>query len=327
MSMTTMSRFSRPTRGGDLVALGSNRGQLHAVDLSGALRWRVPLGDPNAPSPTHCTPLFTQHGIVIGSDDGVLRCFDRDTGRLRWATRCADRIGSGLVDDGAGNVVVPATQLPRAGVLIRVRADDGTVSWRRVLSGYAHSRPAVTNTVVIAADNSGTVTAFGTGDGQQPRWRCALGAPVKADLVVDDTGTCYCADFDGVLTAMEIAHGAVRWRRRLGRRLYATPLVADGCVHIAGDRHLFAVERSSGRLAWVAPVGRRARGAISRLADGTVVVGCSDGSVRFLSPTGRPVGLFRTGGAVTSGATTLTEDCVLVSSADGHVYALHPNPR
>ncbi|MFJ2868310.1 PQQ-binding-like beta-propeller repeat protein [Kitasatospora sp. NPDC087314] len=319
--------FSRPTQDGDLVVVGSNRGQLHAVDLSGALRWQVPLGDPDAPSPTHCTPLFTPHGAVIGSDDGVLRCVDRDTGHLRWETRCADRIGAGLADDGTGHLLVPATQLPRAGALLRVRACDGSVSWRRPLSGYAHARPAVVcTTTVLGADNSGTVTAFSTDD-EQPRWRRVLDAPVKADLVVDDTNTCYCADFDGMLTALDAADGTVRWRRRLGRCLYTTPLVANGHVHVAGDGHLFAVETRSGRLAWVAPVGPQARGAINQLANGTIVVGCRDGSVCFLSPTGRPVGLFRTGGPVTSGATTLTGDCALVSSADGHVYALRPSPQ
>ncbi|AXG80745.1 outer membrane protein assembly factor BamB family protein [Streptomyces paludis] len=320
--------FSRPARDGDLVIFGSNRGQLHAVDLSGCLRWRVPLGDPDAPSPTHCTPLFTPHGIVIGSDDGVLRCVERSTGRLRWATLCAERIGAGLADDGTGHIVVPVTQMPHAGALLRVCSSDGTVSWRRPLSGYAHARPAVVTTkAVLASDNSGTVTAFPMGDEQQPYWRRALDAPVKADLVVDDTGTCYCADFDGVLTTLDVADGAIRWRRRLGRCLYTAPLVADGNVYVAGDGHLFAVERRSGRLAWVAPVGPWARGAISRLADGTIAVGCSDGSVRFISPTGRPIGLFRTGGAVMSGATALTGDCVIVSSADGHVYALHPRPQ
>ncbi|MFI8434185.1 PQQ-binding-like beta-propeller repeat protein [Streptomyces sp. NPDC079020] len=319
--------FSRPAYDGDLVVFGSNQGQLHAVDLFGALRWRAPLGDPDAPSPTHCTPLFTPYGVVIGSDDGVLRCFDRVTGHLRWSTRCADRIGSGLADDGVGNIVVPATHLPRAGLLLRVRARDGAVSWRRSLSGYAHARPAAAITALLAADNSGTVTAFPTAGGQQPLWHRAFDAPVKADLVVDDTDTCYCADFGGVLTALDVANGAIRWQRRLGRCLYTTPLASNEYVHVAGDGHLFAVERGSGRLAWVAPIGRRARGASSRLADGTIVVGCSDGSVRFVSSTGRPVGLFRTGGPVTSGATAVTGDCALVSSADGHLYALSPPPH
>lgn len=323
--------FSRPTRDGDLIALGSNRGWVRAVDPSGALCWQVPLGDQDAPSPTHCTPLFTAYGVAIGGDDGVLRCLDRDTGHLRWSVPCADRIGSGLADDGTGHILVPATRLPRAGALLRVRAGDGTVSWRRPLYGYAHARPVIAAaTTVIAADNSGTITAVATGDtgdGQQLRWRRTLGAAVKADLVVDETGTCYCADFDGVLTALDVADGSVRWRRKLGQCLYTTPLVADDRVHIAGDEHLFAVERHSGRLAWVAPVGPRPRGAIGRLADGTLVVGCSDDSVRFLSPAGHPVGTYHTGGAVTSGATTLTDDCVLVSSADGHLYALQPRSR
>ncbi|MEW2626402.1 PQQ-binding-like beta-propeller repeat protein [Streptomyces sp. NPDC048106] len=318
--------FSRPVHARGLIVLGSNQGQLLAVDLSGAERWRTPLGDPRDPSPTHCTPVITADGLIIGSDDGVVRCVDCDTGRLRWMTPCADRVGAGLVDDGRGHVLVPATRLPHEGAVLSVRTRDGRIAWRRPLAGYAHSRPAVVASTAVAADNSGTVTAFGTtGEQQEPLWRVMLGAPVKADLVVDDTDSCYCADFHGWLTALALADGGIRWRRRLGGCLYAVPAVADDRLYVAGDGHVFALERRSGRVDWVAPVGSRAaRGAIAQLTDGTIAVGCGDGSVRFFSAAGRLQSLLQTGGAVTSGVTAIGGRRAVVASADGCLYFLDP---
>jgi outer membrane protein assembly factor BamB/orotate phosphoribosyltransferase len=318
---------SRPTRNGDLVVFGSNRGWLHALDVAGQPRWRVPLGDPASPAPTHCTPLFTRHGIVIGCDNGTIHCVERDTGQLVWSTQCSDRIGAGLVEDGTGHIVVPATRLPHDGELLWVDGSDGRVSARRPLSGYAHARPTATSRQIIGADNSGRVTAFAVSDDRVQQWQQRLGAAVKADVVADETGTCYVVDFDGLLSAID-ASGVVRWRRRLARYLYSAPLVAGEYVHVAGDGHLFAVERAGGRLAWVTAIGPDARGAIARLPDGTLVAGCGDGSVRLVSAVGAPLAAFHTGGPVTSGATCLSVDSILVSSSDGTVYALEAHlPR
>lgn len=316
--------FSRPAHADGLLIVGSNQGQLLAVDLSGTERWRVSLGDHGTPSPTHCTPVVTQDGVIVGSDDGVLRCVDRDTGRLRWATPCADRIGAGLVQ-ASGHVLVPATWLPRGGALLSVRARDGSISWHRSLSGYAHSRPAAVGTTVVAADNSGTLTAYSTTDEERAAlWRTVVGAPVKADLLVDETGSCYCADFDGWLTVLDMADGTIRWRRRLGHRLYAMPTVADDKLYVAGDGHLFTLERRTGHLDQVAPIGPRARGAVARLADGTTASGCADGSVQFVSPTGLLRSVLRTGGAAAPGLTAIDGRHVAVASADGYFRLLGP---
>jgi outer membrane protein assembly factor BamB/orotate phosphoribosyltransferase len=319
--------YSRPTRCGELVVAGSNRGEVLAVDLSGTLKWRVALGRTEAPAPTHCSPLSAPHGIVIGTDDGVLRCLDPDTGRYHWSARCGDRIGSGLVGDENGHVFIAATDLPRSGALVCVDVASGTVQWRRPLTGYAHARPglAADGPTVVAADNAGMISAFAA-DGTL-RWRHGLGAAVKADLTLDDRGTCFCVDFDGFLTALDLADGRVLWRRKLARCLYSTPLVTMTGVIVGGDEQAFCLERRSGEVTWVAPVGPRVRGAVSRLADGTLAFGCSDGTVRFVSDTGLNRGLFRTGGAVMSGATSLDDRSILVSSADGYVYALRsPHP-
>jgi outer membrane protein assembly factor BamB/orotate phosphoribosyltransferase len=312
--------LSRPVRDGNLVVAGTNRGRLIAMTGSGESRWQVMLGDP--PAATHCTPVFTQHGVVIGADDGMLRCFDRNTGILLWQTPCGDRVGAGLVVDPAGRIVVPATSLPARGALVAVDARDGAVAWRRPLTGYAHAGPAATGEGAIGADNSGAVTAVAV-DGEI-RWRRNLGAAVKADLVVDEGSTCYAASFDGVLTALDAAHGRVRWRRTLGRCLYTRPLISGDRVHVAGDEHLFAIDCTSGRLIWVQQIGHRARGAITRLADGTLAVGSLDGYMCFVSDQGRPMGTFFVSGPVTSGAILPAENGVVVSATDGQFYAVHP---
>ena len=321
--------FSRPTRCGGLVVAGSNRGELLAVNLSGGLKWRVALGGAETPAPTHCSPLPTPHGIVIGTDDGVLRCLDTVTGRPRWSARYGDRIGAGLVGDENGRVYITVTDLPRSGALVCVDASNGTLQWRRSLTNYAHARPSVAadGLTVVAADNAGMISAFAVDDGTL-RWKRSVRAAVKGDLTLDDRGICYCVDFDGFLTALDLADdGHVLWRRKLGRCLYATPLATMADVIVGGDEHAFCLERCSGKVTWVAPVGPRVRGAVSRLADGTLAFGCGDGTVRFVSDGGLNRGMFRTGGAVTSGATLLNGRSILVSSADGHVYALRgPSP-
>ena len=82
--------------------------------------------------------------------------------------------------------------------------------------------------------------------------------PVQATAV---GGLVFAAAADGVVTALDLATGAVRWQFVTGARLFAPPTVAEGrCLIGSGDGSIYCLEARTGRELWryrVAPLDRR----------------------------------------------------------------------
>ena len=317
---------SRPLFCNDRVIVGSNRGFVAAITTQGTLIWKVTVGpSEKSPAAVHFSPVALPDGILAGADNGLLTCLSPDTGGSRWMTRCGDRVGAGAVSDQHGRVFTSATDLPDAGALACVSASDGRSLWRAKMSGYAHAAPALSadEKLVIAADNSGAVRCFRSHDGT-PLWSYSVAAAVKADLATDAEGRCFCCGFDGYVTALDVVSGTLLWRKRLARRLYSAPLPTPAGLIVGADEYAFCLHPDSGRVEWIARVEGQVRGRIALLPGETLVFGCTDSTVRFVSSKGVLKGLYRTGGPVTSGVSLLDGHHVLISSSDGFLSAIRP---
>ena len=280
--------LSRPHLCNDRIIVGSNRGFLAAITTEGALIWKVTVGpSEETPAAVHFSPLALPDGILAGADNGFLTCLSPDTGGCRWATRCGDRVGAGAVSDQHGRIFVSATELPDAGALVCVSASGGRSLWRAEMAGYAHAAPVLSadEKLVMAADNSGTVRCFRSDNGT-PLWSCSVAAAVKADLATDAEGRCFCCGFDGCVTALDVVSGTLLWRKRLGRRLYSVPLATPAGLIVGADEYAFCLNSDSGRVEWIAHIEGQARGRVALLANETLVFGCTDSTVRFVSPKG-----------------------------------------
>ncbi len=317
---------SRPLFCNDRVIVGSNRGFVAAITTEGALIWKVTVGPSEKnPAAVHFSPLALPDGVLSGADNGFLSCLSPDTGGCRWMTRCGDRVGAGAVNDRHGRIFASATDLPDAGALVCVSASDGRCLWRAEMSGYAHAAPVLDGDekLVVAADNSGVVRCFRSHDGT-PLWDCSVAAAVKADLATDAEGRCFCCGFDGCVTALDVVSGRLLWRKRLGRRLYSVPLPTPAGLIVGADEYAFCLNPASGRVEWIAHIEGQVRGRIALLPSETLVFGCTDSTVRFVSSQGVAKGLYQTGGPVTSGVALLDGHNVLICASDGFLSAIRP---
>ncbi|MCP4641764.1 MAG: PQQ-binding-like beta-propeller repeat protein [bacterium] len=139
----------------------SSDDQIRALDVnSGETVWSA-----FTDAPVRLAPVLWKGNLYVGSDDGLVYCFEAATGAVRWVHdpwpeddaligngRVISRhpIRTGLVvddSDGQATVYACAGFLPNEGVrLLALRADDGSVIWTRDLEdmspqGYLLASP------------------------------------------------------------------------------------------------------------------------------------------------------------------------------------------
>lgn len=75
---------------GMIFATRGKRGDLFAIDLQqapGEVDRRRIIWSDNQGTPDSCSPVSHRRLLFTISDDGIARCFDNDTGKLRWKKR------------------------------------------------------------------------------------------------------------------------------------------------------------------------------------------------------------------------------------------------
>ncbi|MAD44152.1 MAG: outer membrane protein assembly factor BamB [Oceanospirillaceae bacterium] len=131
---------------------------------------------------------------------------------------------------------------------------DIDIKWRENLGtgpvkAYTRLRPLVLNSVVYAADPSGTLVALDLDDGDEI-WSTDLGIKISA-AVSGDNGQLFVATFDGYLHCLDAGNGEEIWQSRLTSEAVAPAGMDPGRVYVQTvDGRVSAFERSNGRQAW-----------------------------------------------------------------------------
>lgn len=266
----------------------------------GGVKWRVKTGDA-----VRSTPAVTATRLYVGSGDGFLYALERATGKTIWRFN-------------AGSPV--------------------------------HASPAVAGGVVIAATLGGRIFAVDQSAGRV-RWSMQTGdtlprniAPAGGwDLLVSSpviTGTtAVIGGRDGIVYALDVATGRVRWRGKTNGKIRGTPAISEGVVVVGSwDGRVYAYDLATGQEKWVnRTVGdtldlkafgydRRAIQGSPAISGGQVFVGSRDGGLYGID--------FKTGerqwrathrGSWVVGSASAEPGRVIVGSSDAHfVHAVDP---
>ncbi len=153
-------------------------------------------------------------------------------------------------------------------------------------------------------------------------WTTSAGRGTSGEIVVQD-GTAYLGGTDRTVYAVDLASGAVKWRRRLGGAILGGVVVSGGTVFVGTDRPqgaVVALDAVTGAQRW-----RRVRwrtGMPLAVGAGVVAMHAREGHIVALEPgTGRVRWRRRIGASVTP--PVALADAILATTSDS-LFRLSP---
>jgi outer membrane protein assembly factor BamB len=235
-----------------LFALFNNHGhaQLTALALDGRILWQIVAGDfePErykfgfAPSPLLFGPL-----VIVASEfeHGFLAAFDRISGKEAWRVSREGIISfsSPIIARAAGReqlLLSGGDHLrsfnPLTGVLLWQapgcsKATCGTAVWEAGLAFASGGFPEH-ETICTKADGSGEVL-----------WH--NGENCYEQSLLAHAGYVYAVDNDSIAFCWRASDGKEMWKHRLGGKVSASPVLADGRIYQINERGTLYVLRES----------------------------------------------------------------------------------
>jgi len=318
-----------PAIAGGTVYLGDLDGTFHALDLeTGASRWSFKAEAAGFPSAAAVSLDPVLPLVVVGDDTGVVRSFDRATGRVVWDYETEGEISGGptILPAAAG---LPARVLvgSQDASLVCLALADGAVVWKHSIADQIRCSPTVVDGHVLIAGCDGKLHVIDA----------VTGAETAAVPIDGPTGTTPAAGSarvffgteGGTFFGIDVEAGTVAWKMAPAANAQAyrsSAAIADGLA-IVGSRgkavETFAL--ADGARGWRRGMRGRvdASPVVVPLADGgrlAAVVADTAGRIAVLdAATGEPAWEFDAGGGFSAGAAAAAGRVVLASD-DGSVW-------
>ncbi len=291
------------------IYVGSDDGNLYAINKNGSLRWKFETEGPVQSSPA----IGPEGTIYVGSDDGHLYAINPN-GTLRWSFETGNSVWSSPVIGSDGVIYVGSDD----GHLYAIRP-DGTLKWKFAANDTVRSSPAIDKggRIIFGSDGVYAVNPNGT-----LAWKFSTGTGVQSSPAIAVDGTIYVGS-NSKLYAIN-PNGTLRWRFSTGDFITSSPAIsAEGTVYIGSrDNSIYAIN-SEGALKWRFSTGSSiwwSSPAIS--AEGTVYVGTYSGKMYALNPDGSLRWSFDTGQAIWSSPAIGMNGAVYFGSGNSYIYSL-----
>jgi outer membrane protein assembly factor BamB len=259
------SRIGTPLVSGEVAYFGTEDGTVYAMDMhTGHELWRF-----ETEGPTWHEPVIHDEVLLFGSVDGRLRAVSAQTGELLW------EFVAGQVDWEVRDIFINGKPTVIDGIayfssedfnVYAVEVETGTEIWRHRLGEepQARSIPIFDGVAYIGAWD-GLLYAIDVKSGKE-RWRSRTDFRKQLSnqvlfvtvvpIITDDA--VYFTDWAGNLMAVDIKTGQQIWMfnpttvdmRHVGSRSYLA--MHDDILYYATleDRHLYGVDRHSGKKVW-----------------------------------------------------------------------------
>jgi outer membrane protein assembly factor BamB len=236
-----------PALGGGRVLVGG-RGRVTELSRStGTMGWqREMAGDVTSLALAGDT-------AVVGDHSGLLAAFDAGTGEPRWPVRFEGRVWSAArIDPAKGAVVATWHEGPRPAARVFDLA-TGALRWETPTAVMTAAPVLQGDTVVLAigdGNRHARVEAHDLLTGARA-WSTAVPGSFEESIepAADDRDVVV-VDHFGVVTALDLATGALRWRHDLGYALLDTqmPLTRRRVVFRSFSGDVFVLDRRDGHL-------------------------------------------------------------------------------
>lgn len=259
--------------GAGMIVFGDDDGGVTAVSLeSRKPRWRVETRDS-----IHATPLIHGGRVFAGSNDGTFRALQVDDGSLLWEFKGGDKFPTGAVPVPAADAEARLLVNGYDGLTRCLRAADGHEIWRHEAGDPINGSPALLDDRrMVFGGCDAVIHGIDIADGS-PWRKLETEAYIITSLAAWD-GMVYLINHANQLVAADLEQGKVLWSLKNDDIPYLTsPGVDEERVYVGSrDRHLHAVDRLTGTLAWKSRTGGRIAGA-PLVFDDAVVFASADG--------------------------------------------------
>jgi outer membrane protein assembly factor BamB len=297
---------------GDTVYVTCYDEHLYALSLAdGKERWKQKIGPSKAP------PSVLGKSVFVGTEDGVFFCLDAATGAKRWSFETGGEIISGA--NFAGDQVLFGSYDGHLYCLNK----DGKLVWKVKTEGPVNGSPAVVGRRTFVAGCDSHLHVIDLDRGQQIASLDLEGqAAATAALRGDDL---YVGTMTSLVQAVNWKEGKILWTYRSAARpqeFYASAAVTDALVVVGSrDRKVHAIDRQTGKAAWVFPTKGRVD-ASPVIAGKRVYAPSLDGSLYVLDlATGKQQQKLNLGRGI-SASPAVAGGCLVVGTTEGVLYCL-----
>lgn len=237
---------------GDTVYIGSERGQLYALNAkSGAIIWQVTTaGEVVAP------PTIERDKVIIVTTNGHLQVLNRADGSEAWSSDLeipvlslrgqspAVTLEDKFVIVGGDNGRINAFTLDLGQLVWQERVAEPVGATEIDMLGDIDAAPVLHNGVLYAIAFNGKFAAFDFNTGES-LWRADYGS-VRDFIVTNDV--IYLTDQNDHIYALRTSDHQEIWHQEgLDRRFVTAPALVDNFIVVAdGEGYVFWLDRTTG---------------------------------------------------------------------------------
>jgi hypothetical protein len=326
-----------------VIYLGDLDGTFHALALAdGATLWSYRAKDAGFPSSAAVAPAPGPPLVIVGDDTGVVRAFDRGTGKVVWEYETDGEISGGptILPTAADTRVLVGSQ---DATLSCLNLADGKPVWKHSIADQIRCSP------VVARTAAGDRVFIAGCDGKLHVIDAATGEERAAVPIDGPTGTTPAALGDrvffgtegGAFFAIDFLEAATAWRAApaaAGPAYRSSAALADGLVIVGSrGRAVEAFAAADGTRAWRRPMRGRvdASPGIVGITDArqgdaaprpAAIIADAAGKIVVLdAASGEPRCEFDAGGGFGAGA-AVAAGRVVIAADDGTVWCFATAP-
>ena len=306
------------------IYIGSDDGNLYALNSDGTQKWVFPTSNP-----IDSVPAISGDGTVYFSSATTLYAIDSNGIEL-WTYGASQSLGSPAVNSAGTVYIYDESRL-------RAFHPDGSQQWsRQVNFAFDNSKnasPAIgEDGMIYIATDSNTLTGNSSHgvlykvrpDDGQIEWASQLFGDANSSPVIAADGTIYVATTANRLYAIN-PDGTQKWQYQIALgQARATPVLgADGTIYWGTwNSGLLAIDPDNGTEIWQYEPAGLISSTAAVAADGTIYFGSRGNSFHALNTDGT-LKWFSDMGIDESSTTILDDGTVLIGSEDGNLYAFN----
>lgn len=304
---------SSPVICDDKLFIGSNDGNLYALNLEGKLLWKY-----NAGTSIEAAPLLVDDKVIFGSLDGMVHALNQKDGTVVWKYETEGQIS------GAASWVWSSDKKSKYIIfgsydfyLHAVDAKTGKVAWKYESDNFINGAPAIYQGMAIFGGCDGVLHQVNTQTGIEKSF-IDVGTYIASSAAVDK-GKAYFGNYDGVFYGADLNQKKVVWTDSVGPILGSPALSNEFVLIGTQDKSVYCYNKQSGERQWRFKTLKKVESS-PVIVKNKVIVGSVDGRLYMLDlKSGEKIWSYEIGAALV-GSPAIIKNSIAIGGMDGVIY-------